>query len=739
MAKRVFFNLIMMGVMAGCAGADIGVSETAVGSVVPADTETPRPTMTPSCFQPNPPSFEPIPFTGPSYFVSEPAPIAQPAAAISKGNINRLAELGRWGYGSILEVSFVADNQIMVVQTPIAIYGYTAGSLNEVWRIESDVGISALASSAPKQMLAFGTKEGTIHLVNAIDGTEINKWNAHEGEIFSLAFSFDDNKLASSGEDLITRMWDLADLTEIIEYRDEEEVAEVFFTKNNDKLVMRVWDSDYGTEYKYLNLETGIIDDSYLPEGGVYDSDPQNDLFETGTAILLISSQETVSSLEPEEKFTYGGGALTANISDDGSLVAMGLDYPGVGLWRVCDGKLLGVFETEEEVGYYPGKVLDRLPRSGPDPSGIYSVDISSDNRLIAATNGYGEKFLWDIESGKLIRRFSGPGDKIMFSPDNGIVVSKTYDSLDLYDVAGGVRLATLPGNWNSKLIFSPDGTRLANGSRLWNIETGELQFTGNGEWILGFSNDGNKLFTISPLWWVHTRNTDNLELIQEAEIRYPEKDGTWRDNSVRVLWYEMGGWRLSLDNSLIHGSIYEVGEYSWSVKDGVNTFASQEAYYLPTVFSPDRNYYATYDDYYEEIRIYKVVEGAPEFLHSIPFESSYPTSIKFSTDNEVVIVSANQKIYVFNIETGNQVFIIEIPDTDRFNVRIPAISPDGKILVIAVDNILYFYNLDNGNLLSTIEVPNYSFGQIKFSPDSMLLATRVSDGTLRLWGIPGD
>lgn len=46
MVKRVFINLIMMGAMAGCAGADIAASEIAGGSVEPADTETPRPTMT---------------------------------------------------------------------------------------------------------------------------------------------------------------------------------------------------------------------------------------------------------------------------------------------------------------------------------------------------------------------------------------------------------------------------------------------------------------------------------------------------------------------------------------------------------------------------------------------------------------------------------------------------------------------------------------------------------------------
>ncbi|KAG8773672.1 hypothetical protein FRC12_002389, partial [Ceratobasidium sp. 428] len=74
------------------------------------------------------------------------------------------------------------------------------------------------------------------------------------------------------------------------------------------------------------------------------------------------------------------------------------------------------------------------------------------------------------------------PFDEAVFSPDAARVAITSKTAFQIWDTYTGRNLINLPGDSNSilKLAFSPDGRRLASGSRdgaisLWSTETGKL------------------------------------------------------------------------------------------------------------------------------------------------------------------------------------------------------------------------------------------------------------------------
>lgn len=77
-------------------------------------------------------------------FVREGIPVPKPEEVIGVENADRLVELARWGYGAINRVIHSADGQLMLVQSDAGVYAYHLGTLDEVWRFQSEAEISSI-------------------------------------------------------------------------------------------------------------------------------------------------------------------------------------------------------------------------------------------------------------------------------------------------------------------------------------------------------------------------------------------------------------------------------------------------------------------------------------------------------------------------------------------------------------------------------------------------------------------
>ncbi|GAI33784.1 unnamed protein product, partial [marine sediment metagenome] len=157
-----------------------------------------------------------------------------------------------------------------------------------------------------------------------------------------------------------------------------------------------------------------------------------------------------------------------------------------------------------------------RLQRFGFGP--LDCAAYSPDGKKIL-TGGDSGAYLWDLETGGLIRQFGRKGHSvtcIAFSPDGTKILtgSQFITSAKLWDVNTGVEIQTFALGMGiiESVAFSPDGTKLLTASNiksapnslytanLWDINTGEeiQSFLGHEFDVksAAFSPDGSKVLT---------------------------------------------------------------------------------------------------------------------------------------------------------------------------------------------------------------------------------------------------
>jgi WD40 repeat protein len=152
----------------------------------------------------------------------------------------------------------------------------------------------------------------------------------------------------------------------------------------------------------------------------------------------------------------------------------------------------------------------------------IYSVAISHNRNLIASASHQGTITLWDIESGALIRTFTGHQggvETVAFSQDGSQLASGSWDNtIRIWDVTTGNKIKTLNGHEGEvvSVAFSSNGSEIASGSldktiKAWNAQSGEevqsLSKHRSSVYSIAFSRDGLKLISGSRDKTIHLWN----------------------------------------------------------------------------------------------------------------------------------------------------------------------------------------------------------------------------------------
>ena len=172
----------------------------------------------------------------------------------------------------------------------------------------------------------------------------------------------------------------------------------------------------------------------------------------------------------------HDGVIFSLSLSSDNRMLATGSEDKTVCLWDIETRSLIHTFQERK------------------DP--IYSVAFSPDCKILAAggENKYktkdGQKvsiYLWSTETKKLIATFCGHGSRVntlAFSPDNTILVSGGRSGgIIFWDVSSGHQLHHIyPAHEGSvgTVAFTPDGQRLVSsgkgGIKIWDRQSGQLQ-----------------------------------------------------------------------------------------------------------------------------------------------------------------------------------------------------------------------------------------------------------------------
>lgn len=322
---------------------------------------------------------------------------------------------------------------------------------------------------------------GTARIYDSASGAELQRLYAHRTTIANVEFSPDGEMLATGSRDGSVKIWNIEQGVEITSY--------VGFPE-------RVHDIEYSPDGEYMMIGLGNAGD--FPDGSDNPVDGSAYLWDlrnrTQAQVYAGHSNWTwAADISPD-------GNLVASGSGPLSLPASPDDLDATArVWDAASGQqvlaLSGHSNTVDSVRFtLDGNYLlsaswdggirrwdlnggGEVARYDVPDARVYMIDLHPDGEHFASASGDGIIRMWHIESGQVVREFLGHTADV-----NGVHISDD-----------GALIASAAGNWAGE-----DHTL-----RLWDAESGELLGVYEGHTaIVNYARIApNKQFIISTSW----------------------------------------------------------------------------------------------------------------------------------------------------------------------------------------------------------------------------------------------
>ncbi|GAB4176146.1 MAG: NB-ARC domain-containing protein [Coleofasciculaceae cyanobacterium] len=495
------------------------------------------------------------------------------------------------------------------------------------------------------------------------------------GSIFSVAFSPDQNLLATAGTDGQIRIWQVSDGKQIMAWQAHGDwIRSVMFSHDgkmiasgsNDRTI-RIWDSQTGDCLKILRghkdwvWSVNFVLGSHLLVSA--SSDHTAKVWSIDLGICVYTFQE------PEEQ------VWSAAFSNNGYTLATG-SATSVKLWNVWTRQCVKVFQ-------------DNATR-------VRSLSFSPDGKTLVGSSDDRSIKTWDVDSGQCLQTLQSATTtrlwSVKFSPDGQKLISGSADTIQMWNLEEGECLMTLqePQHRARSISCSPDGRIIAVGSddqlvRLWDTKTGEPLRT-----LQGYTN---------RIW-----------TIDFHPICLPQGDffclASGSDDAIVRLW---------------------------DVKTGqcLKTLLGHTSRIRSVAFSPDGRILAS-GSHDRTIKLWDVSTG--ECIKTLRGHVDWVVSVMFSTNNRTLISAGDdQTVLVWDIHTNESQPLRE-PEQEWMWAF--ACHPTDEIVATGGSSqAVTLWNIQTGLCLSTLKHTS-RIRAIAFHPSGELLASSSDDLTVRLWSV---
>jgi len=364
-----------------------------------------------------------------------------------------------------------------------------------------------------------------------------------------------------------------------------------------------------------------------------------------------------------------------------------------------------------------------------------WSVAFSPDGRTVLSGSLDGTLKLWDIATGKELRKFPGHASGVIgvaFSPDGHTAVSGGYDrALKRWDIATGKELGTVTVQSSSMLhmALSPNGQMaLCAGDdgvmRLIDVATGtELRrFSGHpgGMESVAFSLDGRTALS---------GNDNPVGALTLWDIATGKELRTFSGHSHLVISVA-----FSPDGRTALSGSGDKTLKLWDIATGkeIRTFSGHTDTVESVAFSPDGGTALSSSDD-DTLKLWDIATGME--LRTFSGHSGFVHSAVFSPDGRMAFSGSNDKtLKLWDLSAGKEVrtFLGQ-----GGSVQSVAISPDGRMALSGnQDKTVKLWDIATGRKLRTFSGHTDAVEAVAFAPDGRIALSGSNDKTLKLWDL---
>ena len=253
---------------------------------------------------------------------------------------------------------------------------YVAGVAELSTLVEEQAALWCVAFSPDDSVLAVGSEDGSVKLIDSASGRELHTLIGHSGPVYSVAFSLDGKSLATGSKDSTVKLWDTVKGIELKTLDGHSDaVYSLAFSPDGTMLASGSADRSVGVWYLLVDFERRSM---WGHAGIVYSVafSPDSGMLASGARDNTISLQPLTDKSNPLSLTGHTDFVRSVAYSPDGTLVASGSGDNSVILWDAVTGGIVQILTGHARM--------------------VRSVAFSPDGRMLASASEDRTIILWE-------------------------------------------------------------------------------------------------------------------------------------------------------------------------------------------------------------------------------------------------------------------------------------------------------------------------------------------------------